>query len=60
MLAIDSCMRAKQANLKYCKTVRRQVIRIVSNTISLDQVKRLEEAGFVVIMVIPGASPNKI
>lgn len=50
--AILVCMRAQRYSKKYCKTTRRQVIRIVSNMISLDQVRQLEEAGFVVIMVI--------
>jgi hypothetical protein len=52
-------MNARQINHKYSRTVKRQVIRIVSNMISLDQVKQLEAAGFVVVMVIQGGNKGR-
>lgn len=40
--------------------MRSKTIRIVAHSISLDQVKALEAAGYRVVMVIKGARPNKV
>jgi hypothetical protein len=37
---------------KYSRTLEKRVIWLVSNMISLDQVKLLEAAGFTVVMIV--------